>query len=236
MTTIDKPLPLGDVFATAIRVYGDRLWRALGVGVVVAAAFRLAFELPDVLAILLLAAAFTACYAAAARVAADDGFGEAWRRVGARAPVLLVLVVIVAVPFALGVFVRAADPLAGLVFIFFAVSWLVVVGFSIPLTMLDRDQQRRSWFERLGHGLQGSVALARADFLHAVGVTSALVLVYGLLGPLLAAVLVGFGDNGRDAAFLLSQVVIAPFFFLGLVVLYHDQGARALRKREKTRE
>jgi hypothetical protein len=231
VSSIDKPLPLGEVIATTIRLYGDRLWRALGVGAVVAGTFRLAFELPDVLAIVLLAAAFTACYAAAARVAADDGFGAAWRRVAARAPVLLVLVVVVAVPFALGVFVRAGDPLAGLVFIFFAVSWLVVVGFSIPVTMLDAEEERRSWFERLGHGLHRSIELARAEFLHAVGVTSALVLIYGLLGPLLASVLVGFGDNGRRAAFLLSQVVIAPFFFLGLVVLYHDQRARLAARR-----
>ncbi len=232
---IDKPLALGEVLATTIRLYGERLWRALGVGCVVAGTFRLALELPDLPAIVLVAAAFTASYAASARVAADDGFAPAWRRVAARAPVLLVLVVVVAVPFALGVFIRAGDPLAGLVFLLFAVSWLVVVGFSIPITMLPAEEERRRWFERLGYGLHRSVELARTEFVHAVGVTSALVLIYGLLGPLLASVLVGFGDNGRRAAFLVSQVVVAPFFFLGLVVLYHDQLARERVRGEPAR-
>ncbi|MDQ3866293.1 MAG: hypothetical protein M3304_05645 [Actinomycetota bacterium] len=231
-TLIDKPLALGEVLATTVRLYGERVWRALGTGAVVAGTFRLALELPDLPAIVLVAAAFTACYAASARVAADDGFAAAWRRVASQAPVLLVLVVVVAVPFALGVFIRAGDPLAGLVFLLFAVSWLVVVGFSIPITMLPDEEERRRWFERLGHGLHRSVELARTEFVHAVGVTSALVLIYGLLGPLLASVLVGFGDNGRRAAFLVSQVVLAPFFFLGLVVLYHDQLARERVRRE----
>lgn len=234
MLPVDRPLPLGELLATTVRLYGDRLWRALGVGAVVAGAFRLAFELPDLVAILLLAAAFTACYAASARVAVGDGFAAAWRRVVVRLPVLAVLVVVVAVPFTLGVFIRAGDAVTGLVFIFFAVSWLVVVGFAIPATMLDDDGggESRSWFGQLGQALQRSVDLARAEFLHAVGVTSALVLVYGLLGPLLASVLVGFGENGRRAAFLLSQVVVAPFFFLGLVVLYHEQQARERARAE----
>ena len=44
---------------------------------------------------------------------------------------------------------------------------------------------------------------------------------------MLAVGLVGFADNGRVIAAALVQVVLAPFFFIGLSVLYYEQRARA---------
>jgi hypothetical protein len=38
---------------------------------------------------------------------------------------------------------------------------------------------------------------------------------------------VGFADNGQVIATALVQVVLAPFFFIGLSVLYYEQQARA---------
>ena len=61
--------------------------------------------------------------------------------------------------------------------------------------------------------------------------SAALVLVYVVLGNYLALALVGIADNGAVAAFLLVQVVLAPFFFIGLAVLYFEQRARALSSR-----
>ena len=50
----------------------------------------------------------------------------------------------------------------------------------------------------------------------------------------------GFADNGGLAATTLVQIVLAPFFFLGLSVLYFEQKARALYPRpaeaERTEE
>ncbi|MBA2537140.1 MAG: hypothetical protein H0V20_06870 [Actinobacteria bacterium] len=227
MTTVDKPLRLGELLAETIRVYGERLWPSLGIGLLAALGFVIAFAVPDVAAIVIIAATFTACYAAATRLVAGDRFAESLAQVVLRGTVLVVLTLVVAVPFALGIFARAGDPLARLIFLLFAVAWLVFVGFSIPASMTER-LEAPSWFSRLGHALQRSVELARAEFFHAVGITAALVLIYGLLGPLLASLLVGFGENGRDVAFVLSQIVLAPFFFLGLAVLYFEQSARAL--------
>lgn len=233
MTTVDKPLRLGELLAETIRVYGERLWPSLGIGLVAALGFVIAFVVPDVAAIVVIAATFTACYAAATRLVAGDRFAESLAQVVLRGTVLVVLTLVVAIPFALGIFARTGDPLARLIFLLFAVAWLVFVGFSIPASMTER-LEAPSWFSRLGHALQRSVDLARAEFFHAVGITAALVLIYGLLGPLLAALLVGFAENGRDVAFVLSQIVLAPFFFLGLAVLYFEQSARALSSRGRS--
>ena len=48
-----------------------------------------------------------------------------------------------------------------------------------------------------------------------------------VLGTLIGVSLIGFADNGGIAAAALVQLVLAPFFFLGLCVLYYEQRARA---------
>jgi hypothetical protein len=231
-TPVDRPLALGEVLAETSRIYRERLWAAFGLGAIVAVVFAVAGRLPDIAAVPLLAVLFTAAYAAAQRLAAGDAVAHVWRRLGRNVLVLAVLTLVVSIPFALGVFIRAADPLAGLVFILFAVSWLVFVGFSIPVSVDGAETGQRGRFDALATSLQRSIGLARADFLHAVGVVAALLVIYGLVGPFMAAALVGFAENSVQVAFTLSQVVLAPFFFLGLAVLYAEQKARsALRER-----
>jgi hypothetical protein len=223
----DRPLTLGEVFAATAEIYRERVWAALGLGTVVAAALALVLVVPaDAARIALLAVAFTAAYAAAARLAAGDQFREAWAQTAVRAPVLLVLTIAVSVPFALGRF----DP----ILLFASVFWLALTGFAIPVTMLEPDPGAEGRLARLGYSMQRSVSLARAHYLHAAGVIAALVLVYIVLGDLLARALTGFADSDVSGAFLLVQVVLAPFFFLGLVVLYFEQRARALSSRRRT--
>ncbi len=53
-------------------------------------------------------------------------------------------------------------------------------------------------------------------------------MIYVFFGQLLVALLRGFADNGGLAATALVQIVLAPFFFLGLSVLYFEQKARAV--------
>ena len=50
--------------------------------------------------------------------------------------------------------------------------------------------------------------------------------IYALLGPILAVLLTGFADNGNLAATVIANGVLGPFFFLGLSVLYFEQKAR----------
>jgi len=105
--------------------------------------------------------------------------------------------------------------------------WLALVGFSIPVAMLERDPEVTNPFDRIAYSLLRSIRLARAEYLHALGVIAALLMIYLLIGIVLGVALVGFADNGEVIAAALVQVVLAPFFFLGLSILYFEQRARA---------
>ena len=93
--------------------------------------------------------------------------------------------------------------------------------------MLERDPDVKNAFDRIAFSLLRSIRLARVEYLHALGVVAALIIVYLVLGIVLAVGLVGFADNGQVIATALIQVVLAPFFFIGLSVLYYEQQARA---------
>ena len=174
---------------------------------------------PDLLDVLVIALAFTAIYGAAARLVSGDTFAEAWAQVGLRAPTLLVLTFVVAVP--------AVIALAYLFLLVVGALWLALMGFSIPVAMLVRDPSVKNSLDRIAFSLLRSIHLARAEYLHALGVIAALVILYLLLGVVLGIALVGFADNGRVIAAALVQVILAPFFFIGLSLLYFEQRARA---------
>ena len=85
----------------------------------------------DLLDALVLAVAFAIIYGAAARLVSGDTFMEAWGQVGLRAPTLVVLTFVVAVP--------AVIALQYLFLLVIGALWLALVGFSIPVAMLERD-------------------------------------------------------------------------------------------------
>lgn len=216
----DRPLALGEVFAETIRLYGDRLWPALGLGTVysliLAAAGVVNVALYYVVAALMLVAA----YGVATRLTVGDSFREAWAQVAGRLPVLLVLALVVGLPFVLA---------PGLLFLFGLVVgafWIALTGFAIPVAVVERDEGREGWLATVSYALERTLALARTEFLHAAGVAAALILVNLLVGLVLGGALVSFADNSGFIAGLLSQLVLAPFFFLGLSVLYFEQRAR----------
>jgi hypothetical protein len=222
----ERPLRLGELFEATVQIYRARVAAALGLGVFVAAAFFIGLLTGHPVPFLaIFSVTFTGAYALAARLARGDAFTSAWTQIGARVPTLLLLTVVVSVPFAISRF----DP----ILLLFAVAWLAATGFAIPVAMLEEPPDR-NWFARVGFALHRSIALARTEYFHSLGVVAALALVYILLGALLAGALVGFAENGRIAATLLVQAVLAPFFFLGLAVLYFEQKARALSSRGST--
>lgn len=218
--TIDRPLKLGEILAETVRIYGERLGAALGIGALVALAYVAAAVVHAVVGVAIVAVAFTLAYAAAARLVSGDSFGEACAQVGLRLPALAVLAFVVAVPFAVAA--------SYLFLVVLAVGWLALTGFSIPVAMLELGPVGQGSLPRLGYALQRSVTLARTQYLHAAGVAAALVLIYIFVGVLLSAALSGFAGNSRFAALVLVQIVLAPFFFVGLSVLYFEQRARAL--------
>src|SRR5919108_5007766 len=103
MTTIDRPLGLGELLAETVRLYGDRIRAVVGLGIFLAGTVVAADVTGHVVGfVTVLSLAFTAAYAAAARIVAGDRFVEASAQVGLRTPILLVLTIVVSVPFVLG--------------------------------------------------------------------------------------------------------------------------------------
>jgi hypothetical protein len=215
----DRPLQLGELLSETIRIYSQRPSAAIGLGLVTGGAYLLAAVTPDLVDVLVIALAFTASYGAAARLVSGDSFAEAWAQVGLRSLVLLVLTFVVAVP--------AVIALTYLFLLVVGALWLALMGFSVPVAMLERDPEVKNSLDRIAYSLLRSIRLARADYLHALGVIAALIMIYLVLGVGLGIALVGFAENGRLIAAVLVQVVLAPFFFLGLSVLYYEQRARA---------
>ena len=218
---IDRPLRILELLAETVRVFSDRFWTSLGLGLFVALTLLLGFATSHAAGfVAVVAAAFTVAWAVAARIVAGDAFRTAWSHALRRALALLPLVLIVAVPFALG----RIDPLLML----FAILWLALTGFSIPVTVLEHHPERaRSWPGELKWTLARSVALARAGFMHVVGTVTVYVLLYVLVGGLLVQALLGFSSNSALISILLAQLVLAPCFFFGLSILYYDQNARS---------
>lgn len=217
---IDRPLRLGEVLAETVRLYGERKGAALGLGAGFAALFLLSAVVHPLGGVLIVAAAFTAGYAAAARLVAGDGIGRALAETGRRAPTLLPLTLLVTLPFALS--------LSFLILLILAAAWLALTGFAIPAAVLEPEREAGGWLERVRHAVGRSFALARTEYLHAFGVVAALVVVYLVLGIPLGVALAQLAGLQQGLALALVQLVLGPFFFLGLSVLYFDQTARAV--------
>jgi hypothetical protein len=215
----DRPLKLGELLAETIRIYGDRLWAAIGLGLMYAGVLLGAAIVHVALYYVVTAIMFTMASGVAVRLVAGDTFGEAWAQVLVRFPVVLMLAAVVGLPFAL----------AGYLSVLFIVIafWLGLTAFAVPAAMVEQTRGSAGTFQTAANALERTIALARLDYLHATGMVAALLIVNFVFGILLANLLVGFADNGEIVALAIVQVVLAPFFFLGLAVLYFEQRARA---------
>ena len=233
MTIIERPLGLGEVFAETTRLYGDRLWGAFALGGLSAGAFLVGELVHPIVLVLGSALAVTVGWAAATRIAAGDSLLEALGQIAIRGPLLLVFTVVATIPFALLLTQNVVQTFA--IHILFAVAWLAATGFSIPVVMAERAPEDERGIHLLGWILRRSLTLARAEYVHAVGVIAALAIVYALLSFILFGALRGFAEQAEVAAAALAQVVLAPFFFLGLAVLYFEQRARASEPRRRRR-
>lgn len=212
---IDKPLRLSELLGAAIRLYGQRPLVFFAIGLIQAGAFVAAQALPLGGGLAVVSLAFVFAFAIVTRVVSGDRLGTALAATARALPSLVLLAVVVGVPFTLG----SSVILLWIV----AVLWLALTAFAIPVLMLER--------EGIAMSLRRTIDLARIEFLHALGVTAALFLIDLVIGILLARALSGYADQTQIAAIALTQLVLSPFFFLGLTVLYFEQQARA-RKAE----
>jgi hypothetical protein len=207
---LPPPLPpetrtVGQVVAESLRLYGRHFWRALVLGVPLAASDLVAFggSVPErVVVLLAFSPVFTAAYAWAAVLMSG-------RRPSARRW----LVIIVA-----GSLVFAPAALFFPWFALLSVAWLALAGLVVPVLVIEDLPP--------GRALRRAIRLGRADYVHALGSLATLTIVFILTRLALAFVLRAQADNTIRVAVTLADVVISPILFLGAALLYVDQAAR----------
>jgi hypothetical protein len=205
---------VGQLVAEAIRLYGQRFWRSLALGVgpaLVGIGVTLVPGLGQLLFVLTVGSLLlTASYIGAVVLATGSRLTRSSLLTAVAAGVLAFL----PVPFLASVFILPA------------VAWLAFLGLAVPVAVIE---QRGLW-----GSFRRAVMLARADPIHAVGGLATLAIVGLLTSFVLFFVLRGQGEATLAAAAFLSILVISPVLFLGAALLYFDQEAR-VRSAKPTR-
>jgi hypothetical protein len=215
---LPPPLPpsertVGQLIAETIRAYGNDFWRALPLGVPIAASTQLSLgHSANVQTFVLFA--FGPLIAASFVWACSLVHGV---RPTPTAVVCAVLV-FAPVPFLVRLVVLPA------------VAWLALFGLSVPAAMVERLGFRAA--------LERGRRLALADYVHALGSLAALVVVVAISELTLIALLRSQGENGQRIAHGLADLTLGPLLFLGGALLYVDQAARVgslrpLRRRRR---
>jgi hypothetical protein len=193
---------VGQVVAESIRLYGDRFWAVLPLGVAFLGV-DLASLHRSVGVQTVVLWAFTPVFAIA--------YVRASALVTRRDPTWQALVVAMLVFLPFPVLVR--------LYVLPGVVWLGLVGLAVPAAVAEslgvRAAFRRGWL------------LGRADAIHAVGGLAALALVYGVTRTMLLVLLHTQGGQTQVIAAVLADLVLSPLVFVGGALLYGDQAARA---------
>jgi hypothetical protein len=214
---LPPPLPpeertVGQLVAESLRLYGRRFWPALALGVPPSILNVLARTLDDeallVTVPVLGGLLLSLSYVGAVALAAERPV---------EVPRALVAGVLAFLPFPLLV---AAFVLPGLI-------WLAAVGLVVPVIALER--------RGLGDGFRRAFALARADFVHALGSLATLAILVFLTQSVLFFLLRDTSDQTIAIAAFLASMVVSPLLFLGAAMLYFDQEARENAKRVSRR-
>jgi hypothetical protein len=202
--------PVGQLVAETLRLYGRHFWTALPLGLSLAVVNQVSVErtVAEQVAVLAVSSpVLTASYVGASALAAGV-------RPGKRT---------LATALAAGTLAFLPVPLLSLLFVLPALVWLAAVGLVVPVVVIEGGP--------LPAAFRRAFALARADFVHALGSLATLVLVFALTRVMLVLLLRGTGDQTARIALFLADVVLSPILFLGAALLYFDQAARAKARR-----
>ncbi len=174
---------VGQLIAETIRAYGDHFWRALPLGIPIAASTQISLgHSSNVQTLVLLA--FAPLVAAAFVRACQLVHGS---RPTVRAYVLAVLI-FAPVPFLVRLIVLPA------------VAWLALFGLAVPASMIEHLGFRAA--------LERGRRLGTVDYVHAVGSLAARVIVVGVSELTLIALLRSQGENGQRVAHALADLVL----------------------------
>jgi hypothetical protein len=220
---------IGQLVAETIRLYGERFWPSLALGVSVAALDAIVVPLPRLYQFAAAAGAgeilMTASYIGASvivsgtrppRRALWNGFLTG----------VLVWPPAALLPLAFAFFGNIYIALLG--FVVPSLAWLAYVGLAVPAAVIERIGVRRA----IGRGME----LSSVDFFHAFGSLGTLVFCYFLTRETLYFLLRGAARNEAYTAAFLADIVISPMLFLGAALLYVDQRARLDKVLERATE
>jgi hypothetical protein len=207
---LPAPLPpekrtVGQLIAETIRLYGQRFWRVLPLGVGIAVLDETAFGHNLNVATLLLwafAPLLTLTFVAAAAIVADV------RPTARSALTGLAVGLVVFLPF----------PILFRGFVLPALALFAFYGLAVPAAVIERLPP--------GAALRRGFQLGKVDYVHALGSLCALAIVYFLTRTVLMLLLRGQGDATERIAGFLADLVLSPIVFLGSALLYYDQAAR----------
>jgi len=217
MPELPPPLPpetrtVGQLVAETIRAYGANFWRSLPLGLPLAVTAQViyGYGITTQIELLCLAAPLTsAAYLAAALIVFD-----------VRPPTRVLVRA-----YLVGVLVWLPAPILLRLFILPAVAWLALSGLALPVIV----QEQLGFRDALGRARR----LATADFVHALGSLSTLVIVFVLSAAVLGVLLQGQGSNTLRVAGFLAVLVLSPLLYLGGALLYFDQAARVGSRRAR---
>ena len=207
---LPPPLPpaertVGQLLAESMRLYGERFWQALPLGLPLAVVDQAVLGQERGVRIGLFAAGaplLAGSYAVASALAARKSLEL---RTGA-------------VAVATGTLVLLPASLLIVWFALLAAAYLALVGLVVPVAVIERRGPFAA-FRRAGD-------LARADYVHAFGSLAALAVVFFIARLGLVALLRAQAENTVRAAVFLADVALGPLLFLGAALLYFDQEAR----------
>ena len=199
---------VGQVVAETIRFYGGTFWRSLALGVPVGlidlAAISLGNASAIVFEVVVAGPLLTLSFVAASVLVSERDrpptgtLATAW-----------LAGTVAFIPF----------PFLALAFILPGLAWLALVGLVVPVIVIERLPVRAA-FRR-------AIALARADYVHALGSLATLALTYFVTRLALFFTLRGGSGTAERTAGFVADLVLSPLIFLGGALLYFDQAARA---------
>jgi hypothetical protein len=224
----DAPLPpplppetrtVGQLVGESLKLYGDRFWASIRLGVAPALVGLMLAEMPspyrDAIVPSVGSLLFAVSYAEAIRIVRGATVPRSTYATALAVGTLTFVPVLLQRTFV----VEGLDLVSLVVF--------ALLGLALPAALVEG--------RGVGGSLRRALALARADYVHVIFGVVTLVVVILLTGLVLFLLLESFGDQARRVAALLTLVVLTPVGFLGAALLYEDQAARLRAPRERRR-
>jgi hypothetical protein len=208
---LPPPLPpaertVGQLVAESIRAYGQNFWRLLPLGLPLAVADqfnadRTWREQPFIF--WLLTPLFVAAYLWGCRIVLDARPTQT----------SAALALLIWLPF----------PALRVLLLLPGLAWFALIGLAVPAAMVERTSFRES--------LVRGRRVALADYPHAFGSLCALAIVAGIASQVLGSLLQSQSETSLRVAVFLSELVLSPLLYVGSALLYVDQAARLVSRR-----